>query len=76
MIDKDLCEKYLKTIFEDIPAKIVISKPPAGSDFFRIRAVRTDKGYLFEKFTEKQVFHEDLTAEKAAARCMDLISYG
>ncbi len=43
--------EHLKTIFEDVPARIIISKPPAGSEFLKIRISRTEKGFLLEKLT-------------------------
>lgn len=76
MTDMDTCTKYLNIIFADSPGKIIISKPPAGSEFRRIRAVRTDKGFLFEKFTQKQVFHENLTYSESPAKCAGFISEG
>lgn len=76
MIDTEMCRKYLETIFEDTPAKIVISKPPANSEFIKIKAAGTDKGYLFEKFTRKQAFHENLSPENALERCLGLLSSG
>ena len=66
----------LKIIFEDVPAKIIVSKPPVGSEFFKIRISRTDRGFLLEKFTQKQAFHENLSPEDTEKRCGDLLSEG
>ena len=76
MIDTVSCGNHIKRIFDDIPSKIVISKPPKDSEFVKIRAVRTEKGYLFEKYTEKQAFHENHSAESASVRCAELLSEG
>lgn len=76
MIDAGSCGKYIGTVFEDVPSKIVISKPPKDSEFIKIRVVRTEKGYLFEKYTEKQAFHENHSAEEAEKRCLELLSEG
>ena len=76
MIDTESCGKFIREIFDDVPSKIVVSKPPKGSEFLKIRAVRTEKGYLFEKYTEKQAFHENHSGSEAADRCLELISEG
>lgn len=55
---------HLKIIFEDLPQKIIVSKPPAGSEFLKIRIFRTDGGFLLEKFTQKQAFHENISEEE------------
>ena len=76
MIDTESCAKYVRSVFEDDPSKIVISKPPKGSEFIRIRAVRTEKGFLFEKYTEKQAFHENRSCGEAEKRCVEFLSEG
>lgn len=76
MIDIGSCEKYVGSVFDDVPSKIVMSKPPKSSEFIRIRAVKTEKGFLFEKYTEKQVFHENLSRAEASERCVELLSGG
>ncbi|MCH5348461.1 MAG: SAM-dependent methyltransferase [Oscillospiraceae bacterium] len=68
--------KHLETIFGDAPSKIVLSKPPKDSEFRRICAVKKEKGYQLEKYTEKQVFHENLDSGQAMNRCEDLIRSG
>ncbi len=67
---------HLKIIFEDPPQKIIVSKPPAGSEFLKIRISRTDGGFLLEKFTQKQAFHENISEEETEKRCEKLISEG
>ena len=76
MIDTEVCGKHVKAVFDDVPSKIVISKPPKGSEFVKIRAVRTEKGYLFEKYTEKQAFHENHSRPEAEKRCLELLTEG
>ncbi len=67
---------HLETIFEDIPSKIVISKPPKSSEYRRVCLLKKESGYQLEKYTEKQVFHENLSAENALKRCADFLSEG
>lgn len=67
---------YLDTIFGDNPTKIIISKPPANAGYRKLCILKKSSGYQLEKYTEKQVFHENLTAEEAASRCDDFFREG
>lgn len=67
---------YLDTIFGDNPTKIIISKPPANAEYRKLCILKKSSGYQLEKYTEKQVFHENLTAEEAASRCDDFFREG
>lgn len=75
MIINEIFSK-LETIFADDPAKIVFSKPPKNAEFRRICAVKKENGYQLEKYTDKQVFHENLSAEDAMHRCDKLFGEG
>lgn len=72
----DEIRSRLETIFADAPVKIVFSKPPKNSEFQRINAVKKSGGYQLEKYTQKQVFHENLSGEETADRCTKLFSAG
>ncbi len=65
---------YLEKIFGDVSSKIVISKPTADSEYRRIVIVKTANGFRLEKYTEKQVFHENLPDGDASRRCAELLS--
>lgn len=52
------------------------ASPPKDSEYRRICAVKKSGGYQLEKYTEKQVFHENLPPEKAMERCAEYISSG
>ncbi len=67
---------FLDTIFGDNPSKIIISKPPKNSEFRKLCVLKKTGGYQLEKYTEKQVFHENLTAEEAMSRCADFFTEG
>lgn len=67
---------YLETVFEDIPAKIVISKSPKDSEYRRICILKKGDGYQFEKYTEKQVFHENLSSGESIKRCESFLADG
>ncbi len=67
---------YLVKIFEDSPQKIVISKPAGNSEYRRVCAVKKADGYQLEKYTDKQVFHENLSDNDALKRCAELLDGG
>lgn len=66
----------VETIFCGNLSKIIISKPPKESAYRKICLLKKTSGYQLEKYTEKQVFHENLSAEEAALRCVELFSDG
>lgn len=67
---------FLDTVFGDSPSKIIISKPPKNADFRKLCVLKKAGGYQLEKYTEKQVFHENLSEEKAASRCANFFAEG
>lgn len=68
-------KEYIEKIFENKPSKIVISKPAnKQSEFKKITVNLMPKFYQIAKYTEKQVFHENITADKIAERCFEIIN--
>ena len=66
-------KSYIERIFENKPSKIVISKPAKKqSEFKKITVNLMPKFYQIAKYTEKQVFHENSTADKIAERCCEI----
>jgi len=65
-----------ETIFCGNPSKIIISKPPKESAYRKICLLKKAECYQLEKYTEKQVFHENMSAEEAKERCIGLFSEG
>lgn len=66
----NIAESYLETIFSgDAPFKIVVSKPPKDCEYIKINLLKKEHGYQAEKYTEKQVFHENLPDAGAAKSC-------
>ena len=64
---------YIERIFERKVQKLVISKPASKqSEFKKITVSLMPKFYQIAKYTEKQVFHENITADKIAERCTEL----
>lgn len=64
---------YIERIFESKVQKLVISKPASKqSEFKKITVNLMPKFYQIAKYTEKQVFHENITADKIAERCFEL----
>ena len=66
--------EYILKIFENNIQKAVISKPVnKGCEYKKITITKMSNSYQVAKYTEKQVFHENITAEKIAGRCIELI---
>lgn len=64
---------YIERIFENKVQKLVISKPVSKqSEFKKITVNLMPKFYQIAKYTEKQVFHENVTADKIAERCFEI----
>ncbi len=60
----------LHEIFASLPNKITISKPSAKDNKYKkIVITKTENGYQIEKFTQKQAFHENVTADEAESFC-------
>ncbi|MCM1330920.1 MAG: SAM-dependent methyltransferase [Ruminococcus sp.] len=69
--------KNLEKIFADVPTRLVFSKPPKNGDFRKINIAKKQHGYQAEKFTEKQVFHENFADGQAAENfCETLFGQG
>ena len=65
---------YISEIFEDGARKLVLSKPAGKApEFKKITVALTGDYYQLSKYTEKQVFHENLAPEAALARCVELM---
>ncbi len=61
-------------IFEDTIQKAVFSNPTEkDAEFKKITISRMPKFYQITKFTEKQVFHENIDFDKIAKRCNELV---
>ena len=69
--------EYISRIFENDIKKAVISNPVSkNEEFKKITVSRMPKFYQISKFTEKQVFHENITFEKIGERCLELAEGG
>lgn len=67
----------LEKIFEDCPTKLVFSKSPKNGEFRRINITKKQHGFQAERFTEKQVFHDNPADDKAALEyCKMLFEQG
>lgn len=65
--------KYLEQILTQDIMKIVISKPASKSEEYKkITIERKKENYQIAKYTEKQVFHENVSKEDLAQRCLEL----
>ena len=67
-------KSYFERIFENNVQKLVISKPASKqSEFKKITVNLMPKFYQIAKYTEKQVFHENITADKIEKRCFEIM---
>lgn len=72
----DFKEMLIK-IFEDTIQKAVFSNPTEkDAEFKKITISRMPKFYQITKFTEKQVFHENIDFDNIAERCIKLLEKG
>lgn len=68
---------YVDKIFSHNPEKLVISRPRSkAAEFKKIVFVRKLKQYQIEKYTDTQVFHENISFDTAEIRCIELIRGG
>lgn len=65
--------EYINRIFANPVQKLVISKPVSKqSEFKKITVEMMPKFYQIAKYTEKQVFHENIPFDKIAERCAEI----
>lgn len=66
-------KEFIKKVFQNEIQKAVISKPLSKQgDFKKITVNKMSGFYQIAKYTEKQVFHENIAFEKIADRCGEL----
>lgn len=66
-------EQYIKMMIEAGVSKIIISNPTRSSNEFKKLVVEQNKDkYQISKYTQTQVFHENLGKDDIAARCFEL----
>lgn len=66
-------KELIKKVFQNEIQKAVISKPLSKQgDFKKITVNKMSGFYQIAKYTEKQVFHENIAFEKIADRCGEL----
>lgn len=65
------CTLYeiLKEIFHKEIKKIIISNPLKESPYIKIMIENKDNHFYISKYTQKQVFHEEITREQIAGYC-------
>lgn len=70
-------QQAINQIFSNKITKAVISKPTSKSaEFKKIAISRLPKFYQLAKYTEKQVFHENVQLQDLAKRCFEIIDSG
>ncbi len=67
---------YVSKITADNPSKIVISKPVSKTEPYKKIVVERKNGYYqIARYTDKQVFHENVTTEQIGERCLDFLEH-
>ncbi|MDE6595403.1 MAG: hypothetical protein K2K44_05275, partial [Oscillospiraceae bacterium] len=56
----------VEKIFRDCPVRLVFNKPPKDGGFRKINMLKKQNIFQAEKYTEKQVFHDNLPDENSA----------
>lgn len=70
----DEIKRYLEEMITEALVKMVISNPKSKSEEYRKIVVNRKKnGFQIEKYTEKQVFHENITLNALLVRCFELV---
>lgn len=66
-------QQYIELMLKSNIQKIIISNPLSKSEEYK-KIVIENKGktYQIAKYTEKQVFHENITSEELLTRCIEL----
>lgn len=65
----------LEEIFKDKINKVIISAPKNKSEEYKkINILLKNKGYQVEKYTEKQVFHENISEAELVDKCEEIIT--
>lgn len=73
-MEKEL-DKVIKEIFENNIKKIILSNPK-DTKFKKIVISKLDSLFQAEKFTEKQVFHENMKKDQVALFCYECMDTG
>ena len=64
----------LARIFAEAPHKLVVSKPANKQEpYKKITVEKKSAYYQVAKYTEKQVFHENIAFEEIGARCEEMV---
>lgn len=66
-------QQYINLMLTSNIQKIIISNPLSKSEEYKkIVIEKKDKNYQISKYTEKQVFHENISFEELPNRCVEL----
>jgi len=67
-------KQYFELMIKDQVKKIIISSPVRKTDEYKKIVVESKAGkYQISKYTQKQVFHENLNENEIAGRCAELV---
>ena len=66
-------KSYIDEIFEQSIERAVFSKPDSACEYRKIVLVRKKGAYQLEKYTQKQVFHENIDFNKISERVCEIM---
>ncbi|MBQ7433321.1 MAG: SAM-dependent methyltransferase [Lachnospiraceae bacterium] len=64
MIDRTELQTALTQVVQGMPGRLIFSKPSKGNPYRRTEILQKKAGYQIACYTEKQVFHENITPEE------------
>ena len=67
-------QNIIESTVADGIIKLTISKPKPSAQYKKITVSKTDKGYFAEQFTEKQVFHKNVSQAELAGYLNTIVS--
>lgn len=68
--------QYMESMLKATPHKIILSNPFSKSEEYKKIIIENKaKNYQIAKYTDKQVFHENVTQEELADKCMLLAEH-
>lgn len=56
-------KETIQSIIQSLPYKIILSKAK-NCEYKKVQILKKEKSYQIEKYTQKQVFHENISKEE------------
>lgn len=76
MVKTDDLKQYLSMMIDSGAEKIVISRPDKGVEFRKLVIEKKNNIFQISKYTDRQVFHENVQENDICDRCVALVNEG